>query len=68
MLPIGKVHTFFSPIWVYLGWLVVFEVGSTVCGTAPNSIAMIISRAVAGFGNAVQGLVVIVVYVVPLQH
>ena len=69
MLLVGKIYTFVSPKWVYLGSLVVFEVGSAVCGAAPNSTALIIGRAIAGLGNAglFQGAVVIIVYVVPLH-
>jgi predicted MFS family arabinose efflux permease len=33
-----------------LGSILVFVVGSTVCAAAPNSIAFIIGRAVAGVG------------------
>ena len=69
MLLIGKIYTFVSPKWVYLGSLVVFEVGSAVCGAAPNSTALIIGRAIAGLGNAglFQGAVVIIVYIVSLH-
>lgn len=69
MLLMGKIYTFVSPKWVYLSSLVVFEVGSAVCGAAPNSTALIIGRAIAGLGNAglFQGAVVIIVYIVPLH-
>lgn len=69
MLLLGKVYTFVNPKWVYLGSLVVFEVGSTICGAAPNSTALIIGRAIAGLGNAglFQGAVIIIVYIVPLH-
>ena len=69
MLLMGKIYNFVSPKWVYLGSLVVFEVGSAVCGAAPNSTALIIGRAIAGLGNAglFQGAVVIIVYIVPLH-
>lgn len=67
-LLLGKVYTFTNPKWVYLGSLVVFEIGSVVCGAAPNSTALIIGRAIAGLGNAglFQGAVVIIVYIIPL--
>lgn len=69
MLLMGKVYTFVNPKWVYLGSLVVFEIGSAVCGAAPNSTALIIGRAIAGIGNAglFQGAVVIIVYIIPLH-
>lgn len=69
MLLMGKVYTFASPKWVYLSSLVVFEVGSAVCGAAPNSTALIVGRAIAGLGNAglFQGAIIITVYIVPLH-
>ncbi len=68
-LLMGKIYTFVNPKWVYLGSLVVFEVGSVVCGAAPNSTALIIGRAIAGLGNAglFQGAVIIIVYIIPLH-
>ncbi|MCJ1396211.1 hypothetical protein MMC18_009100 [Xylographa bjoerkii] len=69
MLLMGKIYTFTNPKWVYLCSLVVFEIGSALCGAAPNSTALIIGRAIAGLGNAglFQGAVVITVYIVPLH-
>ncbi|KAK5946085.1 hypothetical protein PMZ80_000224 [Knufia obscura] len=69
MLLMGRVYTFYHPKWVYLSSLIVFEIGSAVCGAAPSSTALIIGRAVAGLGNAglFQGAVIIVVYIVPLH-
>lgn len=64
----GKLYTFFSIKWVYLIALFIFEIGSVVCGAAPNSVALIIGRAVAGVGSAgvFSGALVIVAYSVPL--
>lgn len=42
----GKLYTFYSIKWVYLVAIGIFEVGSAVCGAAPNSTALIIGRAV----------------------
>ncbi|KAL8708983.1 MAG: hypothetical protein Q9220_006191 [cf. Caloplaca sp. 1 TL-2023] len=69
MLLMGKVYTFVNPKRVFLGSLVVFEIGSTICGAAPNSTAFIVGRAIAGLGNAgiFQGMIVIIVYIVPLH-
>ncbi|KAL6715350.1 hypothetical protein ACLMJK_007616 [Lecanora helva] len=68
-LLMGRVYTFYDPKWVYLTSLVVFELGSAVCGAAPTSIALIIGRAIAGLGNAglVQGAIIIIVHIVPLH-
>lgn len=64
----GKLYTFFSIKWVYLTAILIFEIGSVICGAAPNSIALIIGRAVAGIGAAgvFSGALVIVAYTVPL--
>jgi hypothetical protein len=48
----GKLYTFYSIKWIFLGALLVFEVGSVVCGVAPTSKALIAGRAIAGVGSA----------------
>jgi MFS family permease len=50
MLLFGKFCTFYSPKWVLITAISLFEIGSAICGAAPNSIAFIIGRAVAGLG------------------
>ena len=51
-LVFGKLYTFFSIKWVYLIAIAIFELGSLVCGVAPNSTALIVGRAIAGLGSA----------------
>ncbi|KAJ5912722.1 major facilitator superfamily transporter [Penicillium tannophilum] len=48
----GKLYGIFSAKWIYLASVVLFEVGSAICGAAPNMNAFIIGRAVAGLGGA----------------
>ncbi|KAJ5992170.1 major facilitator superfamily transporter [Penicillium sp. IBT 35674x] len=48
----GKLYGIFSAKWIYLASVVLFEVGSAVCGAAPNMNAFIIGRAIAGLGGA----------------
>ncbi|EZF34534.1 efflux pump [Trichophyton mentagrophytes] len=69
MLLFGKFYQLYSPKWVYLIAIVIFEIGSAVCGAAPNSTAFIIGRAVAGLGSAgaFSGTVIIIVHSVPLR-
>ncbi|KAF2809961.1 MFS general substrate transporter [Mytilinidion resinicola] len=64
----GKLYTFYSIKWVYLAALFVFELGSLICGVAPNSTALIVGRAVAGLGGAgiFSGAILIVANTVPL--
>ncbi|KAF2433313.1 MFS general substrate transporter [Tothia fuscella] len=66
----GKLYTFYSIKWVYLIALFIFELGSLVCGVAPNSTALIIGRAVAGVGSAgiFSGAILIVAKTVPLRQ
>lgn len=65
----GKFYTFYSIKWVYLTALAIFELGSLICGVAPNSTALIIGRAVAGVGAAgiFSGAILIVASTVPLR-
>ncbi|KHN96025.1 Major facilitator superfamily domain, general substrate transporter [Metarhizium album ARSEF 1941] len=64
----GKFYTFWSVKWVFLSTIGVFELGSLVCGVAPNSMTLIIGRAVAGMGSAgiFAGALTILAYSVPL--
>lgn len=66
----GKLYTFFSIKWVYLVAIGIFEVGSAVCGAAPNSTALIVGRAVAGLGSAgiFSGAILIIANTVPLRN
>lgn len=48
----GKLYSEFQVKWVFLSALVIFEVGSVICAAAPNSVVLIIGRAIAGAGCA----------------
>ncbi|KAF5012270.1 hypothetical protein FDECE_1651 [Fusarium decemcellulare] len=65
----GRLYTFFSVKVIFLISILIFEVGSAVCGAAPSSVALIVGRAVAGLGSAgiYAGAVVVTVYSVPLE-
>lgn len=49
--------------------VLLFEAGSALCGAAPNSIAFIIGRAIAGLGSGgvMGGVMVIVVFSLPMH-
>jgi MFS family permease len=49
--------------------VILFEVGSVICAIAPNSVLLIIGRAVAGIGAAglFSGSMTIVGFAAPLQ-
>lgn len=48
----GKIYTFYPVKAVMLSSILLFEVGSVVCGAAPNSTAFIVGRALAGIAGA----------------
>ncbi|KAJ5263521.1 hypothetical protein N7478_011126 [Penicillium angulare] len=48
----GKIYTYFPLKLSFLLAVFIFELGSLVCGVAPNSVALIIGRAIAGIGAA----------------
>ena len=48
----GKAYKYFDLKYTFLASIFVFELGSLVCGVAPNSTALIAGRAVAGLGAA----------------
>ncbi|KAI8936024.1 hypothetical protein NX059_007526 [Plenodomus lindquistii] len=66
----GKFYTYYSIKWVYLTALFIFELGSLICGVAPNSTALIIGRAIAGVGAAgiFSGAILIISVTVPLRQ
>ncbi|KAK1145826.1 hypothetical protein N8T08_003772 [Aspergillus melleus] len=68
-LAFGKIYTFYSTKWVYLTALLIFELGSLICGVAPSSVGLIVGRAVAGIGAAglYSGAILIVTQMVPLE-
>ncbi|KAK4691717.1 MFS transporter, DHA2 family, glioxin efflux transporter, partial [Lecanoromycetidae sp. Uapishka_2] len=48
----GKVYAHFDLKWSFLISMFVFEVGSLICGVAPNSKSLVVGRAIAGLGAA----------------
>lgn len=65
----GKLYSFFPIKGIFLSSVVLFEVGSAICGAAPSSVVFIVGRAVAGVGGAgiFSGVIIIIVYAVPLE-
>ncbi|KAJ0319586.1 hypothetical protein Brms1b_003742 [Colletotrichum noveboracense] len=47
----GQLYSHLKPKWLYIGSVVVFEVGSAVCGAAPTMNALIVGRALCGLGG-----------------
>ena len=48
----GKIYKYYNLKWTFLVSMVIFEVGSVICGAASNSKTLIIGRAIAGLGGA----------------
>ncbi|KAK3064895.1 hypothetical protein LTR53_018345, partial [Teratosphaeriaceae sp. CCFEE 6253] len=67
-LLLGRVYTFHPPKHVFLLMILVFEVGSALCGAAPNSVTVIVGRAIQGVGAAgiTAGAIVLLVATIPL--
>ena len=67
-LLLGRVYTFYTPKYVFLTVIGLFEVGSAICGAAPNSVAFIIGRAIQGVGSAgiMSGAVILMLGILPL--
>ncbi|RYP50673.1 hypothetical protein DL769_010922 [Monosporascus sp. CRB-8-3] len=71
ILPIGKAYGMFSMKILFVVSLILFEVGSAICGAAPNMTAIIVGRVIAGFGGSgvyVGGLTYISVLTTPHER
>lgn len=64
----GKLYVFYPTKWVFLSAILLFEVGSAICGAASSSVAFIWGRSIAGFGcsGIFSGGVVVMVHTIPL--
>ncbi|KAF3309017.1 hypothetical protein TWF173_011527 [Orbilia oligospora] len=73
-LLLGKVYTLYPIKFVLIGNILLFEIGSAICGAAPNSSSFIVGRAISGIGAAgifagtVSRLVFILLKPVPSVH
>lgn len=67
-LLVGRVYTFYSAKTIFISMVVLFEIGSAICGAAPTSVAFIVGRAIAGMGSAgiMSGAIVLMVSTIPL--
>ncbi|OTA03194.1 MFS permease [Trichoderma parareesei] len=48
----GRIYRFYDLRWTFLTCIVIFEIGSAICGSAPSSSVFIAGRAIAGVGSA----------------
>ncbi|KAH8803447.1 DNA repair protein RAD50 [Xylogone sp. PMI_703] len=63
----GKLYKYFPLKTVFLIAIGVFELGSLICGVAPNSVALIVGRSITGLGAAgvLSGCYIIIAFSVP---
>ncbi|KAF2634519.1 putative efflux pump antibiotic resistance protein [Massarina eburnea CBS 473.64] len=65
----GRIYTFYPAKTCFIIALLIFEVGSAMCGAAPTSNVFILGRAIAGLGSAgiMSGSVIVMIETVPLE-
>ncbi|KAF1984712.1 MFS general substrate transporter [Aulographum hederae CBS 113979] len=65
----GKIYSFFNIKWTFIVALIIFEGGSILCAAAPNSLALIIGRAIAGAGASglFSGSMTVIGFSVPMR-
>ncbi|KAH8664706.1 azole resistance protein [Xylariales sp. PMI_506] len=65
----GRFYQVYSTKWTYVTSIVIFEVGSALCGAAPSSTTFIVGRAIAGIGSAgiFSGGMMIMIPLIPLR-
>ncbi|KAJ3481007.1 hypothetical protein NLG97_g7926 [Lecanicillium saksenae] len=65
----GRIYSFYDLKWTFLVSIVVFEIGSAICGAAPSSTVFIVGRAIAGLGSAgiMTGSMMTIIPLVPLH-
>ncbi|KAK3313200.1 major facilitator superfamily domain-containing protein [Apodospora peruviana] len=52
ILLLGNMYGNFNMKWLFVGSILLFEVGSTICGAAPTMDALIVGRVLAGAGGS----------------
>ncbi|KAF2033423.1 MFS general substrate transporter [Setomelanomma holmii] len=64
-----RIYQYYSPKWVIIANIAIFEIGSIVCATAPSSKALIVGRAITGIGGAgvPPGAFLLINFLVPVQ-
>ncbi|KAK6066872.1 major facilitator superfamily transporter [Seiridium cupressi] len=71
ILPVGKAYGIFNMKVLFLVSLILFEAGSAICGAAPNMVAIVVGRVIAGVGGAgvyVGGLTYISILTTPHER
>lgn len=66
----GKVYKHYPVKPLFMSGVILFEIGSAICGAAPSSTVFIVGRAVAGLGASgmFSAMMVIMFHTIPLQQ
>jgi MFS family permease len=66
----GRIYSQFDAKWLYIFNVLLFEVGSTLCGAAPNMPCLIIGRVLAGIGGMGMyiGVMTLIAYTTTMQE
>jgi MFS family permease len=66
----GRIYKFYDMKWTFLLSVIIFEIGSAICGAAPSSTTFILGRSIAGLGSAgiFGGCLLIMIPMVPLHR
>jgi MFS family permease len=52
VLLVGKLFDTFEIKWLNIASVLLFEIGSAICGAAPTADAIIVGRVIAGIGGS----------------
>ncbi|TIC95019.1 Efflux pump roqT [Colletotrichum higginsianum] len=68
-LVFGRIYKFYNLRVSFLSSILIFEIGSLICGVAPSSPVLIAGRAIAGVGSAgiFTGAMMVMIPMVPLH-
>ena len=68
-IPFGKVYTFFPIKWVFISTVAIFQLGSLITATSPNSNVFVAGRAIQGIGTSgiVSGALIVISRIAPLR-
>ncbi|KAK1996964.1 major facilitator superfamily transporter [Colletotrichum falcatum] len=68
-LVFGRIYKFYDLRVSFLSSIIIFEIGSLICGVAPSSPVLIAGRAIAGVGSAgiFTGAMMVMIPMIPLH-
>jgi len=66
----GRIYKYYDMKWTFIISVIIFEIGSAICGAAPSSVVFILGRAIAGAASAgiFSGTMLIMIPMVPLHR